>query len=184
MAEVLQSYDALLRRDGGATYAARACGREVDGGRWEGWLEFLPDDGSPVLRSQRETTQPNRTDLAYWAGGLTAVYLEGSLRRVLEPREPAPPPVEERPAYDAPAPPRPPQARRAAVLDPFALAARNPHQLEQELGALATHHLRDIVRFHGLVPDDGDDAAELSRAGLIALILRRVRERREAAAAP
>ena len=36
-----------------------------------------------TLRSFRETTQPNLTDLRYWATGLTPVYLEGALERIL-----------------------------------------------------------------------------------------------------
>ena len=41
-------------------------------------------DGAAV-RSGRETTQPNRQDTAYWATGLTPVYLEGALGRALNP---------------------------------------------------------------------------------------------------
>ena len=35
------------------------------------------------VQSPRETTQPNLTDLNYWATGLTPVYLEGALARAL-----------------------------------------------------------------------------------------------------
>jgi hypothetical protein len=42
-----------------------------------GWFEFLAHDGSAVLRSERETTQPTVADLEYWATGITPVYLEG-----------------------------------------------------------------------------------------------------------
>jgi hypothetical protein len=35
------------------------------------------------MRTPRETEQPNREDLAYWATGLTQVYLEGALTRAL-----------------------------------------------------------------------------------------------------
>ena len=47
-----------------------------------GYAEILMND---AVRSGRETTQPNLTDLEYWAQGLTPVYLEGALRRALEP---------------------------------------------------------------------------------------------------
>lgn len=105
MAEVLLELEPVLTDSAGTVYTARACGREVDGGRWEGWIELLPSDGSPVLRSQRETTQPNRQDVDYWAGGLTAVFLEGALERTLEPRKPVyDPPPPGRPAYEGPAP--------------------------------------------------------------------------------
>lgn len=65
-------------------YLARACGRRRPDGLWEGWVEFERDDGEVAVRTERETTQPNRTDLAYWAAGLTAVYLEGAFRRAIE----------------------------------------------------------------------------------------------------
>jgi hypothetical protein len=80
-----------LVRDDGVTYAARAVGRRRPDGLWEGWLEFVPeatprDPGDPLLfRTDRETTQPNETDLAYWASGLTPVYLEGAFRRAAQP---------------------------------------------------------------------------------------------------
>lgn len=57
-----------------------------------------------MLRSERATTQPNRTDALDWAGGLTPVYLGGALRRTLEPRQPVYEPPPGRPAYDGPAP--------------------------------------------------------------------------------
>ena len=81
MSQILLTYQQPLRTTGGRVYTVRACGRERIGGTWEGWLEFVPDDGTEVLRSGRETTQPNLVDLEYWATGLTPVYLEGALER-------------------------------------------------------------------------------------------------------
>src|SRR5205814_6429032 len=44
--------------------------------------EFVAADGrGPVLRTDRETTQPNRAAIAYWASGLEPVYLEGAFDR-------------------------------------------------------------------------------------------------------
>ncbi len=85
MTRVLLTYQALLTGRDGRVYTAQACGRERDGGTWEGWLEFGPADGSDAVRSGRETTQPNLVDLEYWATGLTPVYLEGALQRALTP---------------------------------------------------------------------------------------------------
>ena len=85
MAEVLAQFDARLTNDG-TTYVAQACGSPGDDGTWIGWVEFLPDDGSETLRTDRETTQPNRVDTEYWATGLTPVYLEGALKRALTAR--------------------------------------------------------------------------------------------------
>jgi len=102
MAEVLFLYDTPLALTEGPSYSSRACGREMEDGLWEGWIEFLPDDGSPVLRSRRETVQSNRETAIYWATGLSPVYLEGALARTLAPPpRPAPPPDLGTPAYPA-----------------------------------------------------------------------------------
>ena len=105
MAQVVFAFSEVIRTTDGTSYTVTACGRERSDGTWEGWLEFAPDDASPVLRTRRETSQPNLTGLRYWATGLTPVYLEGALTRALD----APPPprsraVPETPVYDSPAP--------------------------------------------------------------------------------
>jgi len=67
---------------GNTTYIVYVCGRDREDGTWEGWLEFHPTDaGHPTLSTERETSQPNRTALEYWADGLEPVYLEGALAR-------------------------------------------------------------------------------------------------------
>ena len=67
---------------GNTTYAVYVCGRDREDGTWEGWIEFHPSDsGHPTLSTERETSQPNRTALEYWADGLEPVYLEGALAR-------------------------------------------------------------------------------------------------------
>jgi hypothetical protein len=91
-----------------AEFRAQACGAPMSDGRWTAWVEFIPLDGGQPLRSPRETTQPNRTDAEYWAGGLTPVYLEGALHRAQSPLvqkriEPAEPAFDE-PAADLAAP--------------------------------------------------------------------------------
>ena len=47
---------------------------------WEGWIEFVTELGQRVV-TDRETTQPSREAVAYWATGLEPVYLEGALQR-------------------------------------------------------------------------------------------------------
>jgi hypothetical protein len=81
MGHVVLTYQRPLRTTAGRVYVVRACGRERTDGTWEGWLEFVPDDGGEILRSARETTQPKLVDLEYWATGLTPVYLEGARER-------------------------------------------------------------------------------------------------------
>ncbi len=85
MSEVLFEYDAELSDEGGRLYRARAAGRPRDDGRGEGWLEFVPEDGGAIVRTGRETTQPDRSFLEYWATGLTATYLDGALLRATTP---------------------------------------------------------------------------------------------------
>lgn len=79
--ETLVEYPSSLIGEDGKVYLARACGRRRTDGLWEGWLEFQREDREVAIRTTRETTQPNHTDLAYWASGLTAVYLEGAFQR-------------------------------------------------------------------------------------------------------
>lgn len=84
MAEVLLQFADPVRDDDGRMYVARACGAEMPDQKWQGWIEFLPADGTGPVRTGRETTQPNRQDTEYWATGLSGVYLEGALHRALE----------------------------------------------------------------------------------------------------
>ena len=81
MVETFVEFKAVVSSPDGSSYYARACGAEGYAGTWEGWVEFVPVSGGEVIRSPRETTQPNRRDTEYWAEGLTPVYLEGALLR-------------------------------------------------------------------------------------------------------
>lgn len=96
MPEVIVKFDEPMRDPDGAMYFAQAAGRQREDGLWEGWIEFVGlDENARSICSDRETTQPNRTDLEYWAQGLSRVYLQGALARAgscAEPvvREPAP----------------------------------------------------------------------------------------------
>ena len=86
MAEVLVQFAELINDEQGRLYIARAIGEEMPNDtRWQGWIEFVPEDGRAPIASDRETTQPNRADTEYWATGLTPVYLEGALQRALHP---------------------------------------------------------------------------------------------------
>jgi len=39
------------------------------------------DISQPVLRTEQETSQPNRAAIEYWADGLEPIYLDGALAR-------------------------------------------------------------------------------------------------------
>ena len=183
MAYVLAVYNnaPLTLPDDGRVYIAQASGRERDDRIWEGWLEFVPDDGSLVLRSQRETTQPNRTALEYWASGLTPIYLKGALERTLTPPMTAVQPPVVPAVYDEPAPSQvtPTAATREAepVLDPFSVYAKGEDLLRRQLGALSRRHLVAIVIAYELADQSRVDLDGLTVAQLIELIADGVRWR-------
>lgn len=82
MPVILVKFDEPIRDAAGITHFAQAVGRKREDGLWEGWLEFIGlTESPPSFQSGRETTQPNRADLEYWAQGLSKVYLEGALAR-------------------------------------------------------------------------------------------------------
>jgi len=83
--EVLVTFNEPVSAKDTGEYRARACGSIAGDGtrRWQGWIEFVPVEGGPTIRTERETTQRNRADTAMWASRLTRVYLDGALRRAL-----------------------------------------------------------------------------------------------------
>lgn len=173
MAEVLVEFTDAVTADG-RSYIARACGSEMRDGMWQGWIEFVPvNEGEPV-RSSRETTQPNRQDTEYWATGLTPVYLEGALKRALQPfARPAAREIEG-PRFDGPAPPMA-DAGVEAVLNPFSVYRKGEALLRRQLSALSGWHLVNIVQAYRL---DGSNPAELEAmepARLVERIIDRVR---------
>src|SRR5262245_5817803 len=181
MAEVFVQFPEPLQASGGKLYTAQVCGRPAPDGGWEGWIELVPDDGSPALRSQRETWQPDRDALLYWSTGLTRVYLEGSLERILDPVRPRPA-VHVEPAYDGPAPnPFAPPAAPAvsAVLDPFSVYAKGEDLLRHELYALSRWHLRNIGRAYTLFDVDAPEIQRLTRPEIAERIVQAVRMRVE-----
>ena len=183
MAEVLAEFERTARDGDGRAYVARACGRECDDGHWEGWLEFEPLDGGATVRTMRETTQPNRVDTVYWASGISDVYLEGALRRALDPVEVAPRTVDAMPAFDEPAPERavpngvPRPAGVHPILNPFEVYAQGEDVLRAELGALDAARLRDIVRGFSLAP--AVDIRSASHRELANMIIAGVQRRAE-----
>jgi hypothetical protein len=156
MSEILMTYAEPVS-DPQGTYVARAVGRLADDGMWEGWIEFVPVDGTAdVLVSGVESRQPAREHLAYWATGLTPVYLEGSLHRARNPitvrvRTEAVP-FSNAPAPRVIRPPAPAAVRPEAVLDPFEIGGRNLDVLRQELTALNRPRLLNIIDAYDLNP--------------------------------
>lgn len=178
MAEVLVEYSEAVPGEHGAIYAARACGAESENGRWQGWLEFVNQETGEVLRSGRETTQPNRADTVYWATGLTPVYLEGALQRALHPLAKTPSRPTPQPYFDEPAPDFVPSE---SILNPFSVYRKGEALLRSQLHALSVWHLVNIVRAHGLSAEPASSLNLMSAADLTELIVSAVRRTEEAA---
>lgn len=82
MPELIQQYTQQIQGPNARLYTVLVFGEKRADDTWEGWIEFRPFNADgPTLRTERETSQPNRDALAYWASGLEAVYLEGALAR-------------------------------------------------------------------------------------------------------
>jgi hypothetical protein len=171
MAEVVHVFETSVYLDG-LPYMAQVATRP-DGHIWEAWIEFAALDGSDIRRTPRESTQPDRDAIVYWAQGLSPTYLEGALRRTIRPRalpgQPLPLSLFDAPArhsYQPPAVDRP-------VLNPFSVGAKGEDLLRRELAALAGWHLRNIVRAYELAPESVN-LERLTQLELIELIVEAV----------
>jgi hypothetical protein len=170
MAETLLEFQTSVTAPDGSIYRARAVGTEVPGGNWHGWIEFIPVGQGEPLCSPRETTQPNRTDVEYWATGLTYVYLEGALDRALPKPPKQPPPPMSPPAFASPGRPAvggPAEDSVTSVLNPFSVYQKGEAMLRRQLGALSAWHLVNIILDYKL---SDDSRALLSRTPASVLI--------------
>jgi hypothetical protein len=76
----LQPQHITINADG-TMYVPSILGHERPDGTWEAWIEFRALDERPARVTDRETTQPNRAAVEYWASGLEPVYFEGAFNR-------------------------------------------------------------------------------------------------------
>ena len=81
MSDTILQFSAAVEGSDGRAYLPRIRGRRSERGMWEGWVEFDSQDGTAMLRTDRETEQHSRRSLDYWAAGLTPTYLEGAMER-------------------------------------------------------------------------------------------------------
>jgi hypothetical protein len=175
--ETLLQFPRPIAAPDGTRYEARACGSPMNhSGLWQGWIEFVPVDGGAVIRSPRETTQPNRADTEYWATGLTDVYLEGALQRALEgpPVAPVVPPPQPS-VFSGPALSTPTTPFAGSVLDPFSVFEKGEALLRRQLGALSAWHLVNIAVDYSLTDLDRDTLNQMPAGELSELIVRSVR---------
>jgi hypothetical protein len=176
VAEVLVQFSDPVRASDGRAYVARACGSEMPDGLWHGWIEFEPMPGGVVLRTRRETTQPEREDAVYWATGLTPVYLEGALERALKPLVRTPPvEADVRPAYDGPAGDFLTAPSSESILNPFSVYRKSETLLRSQLSALSAWHLVNIIRAHELSDLDPAALESMQAPVLVELIVTSVR---------
>lgn len=87
MAEELLEFENTVDGPQDRSWLAGVMGAERSDGTWVGWIRFRETGDDTLLETERETTQPNRDDLHYWATGLTYSYLEGALARALRAQE-------------------------------------------------------------------------------------------------
>jgi len=179
MSETLLHYQRTIAAPDGSRYEARACGSELAGNMWQGWIEFVPVQGGEPIRSPRETTQPNRADTEYWATGLSPIYLEGALRRALAEPTPIVTPPREPSVFAGPA------ARSAAVtvgvesvLDPFSVYEKGEALLRRQLAALSAWHLVNIVSAYDLSTEPATTLNRLPATQLIEMIVASVRSQK------
>ena len=181
MAELLVTFTEPTRSATGDLYYARALGGIASDGLWEGWLEFTRAGDDEVATTKRETEQPNRADLMYWAQGLSAAYLEGALERALSPVS-APQPVREERTFVDSAPRTAPLGvspiTPRVVLDPFLTYAEGENLLRGQLRALSRDHLQNIVEAYRFVDGSEPDWGRVaSKDALVERIVERVRAR-------
>ena len=84
--DLVHTFSAVVRDPEGRGYVASVHASERVDGMWELWLEFRGLGREVTLRTRRESEQPNRRALLYWASGLQPSYLDGALLRATRTR--------------------------------------------------------------------------------------------------
>jgi len=84
--DLVHTYSEVVRDPEGRGYAASVHAQERMDGMWETWLEFRGLGRDVTLRTRRESEQPNRRAVLYWASGLQPSYLDGALLRATRTR--------------------------------------------------------------------------------------------------
>ena len=183
-ARILRTVYEPLALRGRGPYVARIAARLTVDGLWEAWVEYTPEGGGPVLRSQRETTQSDRPSIERWAERLSLVYLQGSLERTLAREhgqvrvgfmEAAGGPRFEGPAPDLRGGQRP--APDDVALNPVAHAQRGESELRERLAELSASELRAVALAYQFDDRWAIDLDGLDRGALENLIVAGARRR-------
>jgi hypothetical protein len=180
VAELLVNFTEPTRSKTGDLYYGQALGRVAPDGLWEAWIEFVRAGDDEVVRTSRETEQPSRDHVRYWAQGLTQTYLEGALERALNPVPAALPAAEPRRFVEST--PRPPLRSvlgrsPTVVLDPFQVYAEGEELLRKQLLALSRDHVQNIVEAYHFSDADPEWVRIASHASLAQRVVDQVRKR-------
>jgi ATP-dependent Clp protease ATP-binding subunit ClpA len=81
--ELIRTYPNVVLETDGSVFACASYAKQRADGRCEGRIVFFPLHGGSAVATDRETTQPRRASLEYWADGLTPTFLQGALSRAL-----------------------------------------------------------------------------------------------------
>ncbi|HEX9941753.1 MAG TPA: hypothetical protein VGG03_07040 [Thermoanaerobaculia bacterium] len=85
MPELIFEHTVRVEDGDGVVYVPRTYGQARGNGTWAGWIEFHPLGGEgAILRTDQETSQPNREALVYWASGLEPIYFDGAFSRAAD----------------------------------------------------------------------------------------------------
>jgi len=79
--ELIREFADRIADGDGSRYVVQVYGQAGRDGMWVGWIAFVTPDAATALRTEAETSQPDRAALAYWADGLEPIYLEGAFAR-------------------------------------------------------------------------------------------------------
>jgi hypothetical protein len=78
---MIHEYPEHLDAPDDGRYTIRVDGEQRPDGTWVGWVTFTDPASGMMRRTGRETTQPTREALVYWASGLEPLYFEGAFAR-------------------------------------------------------------------------------------------------------
>lgn len=166
MPDVLVQFDDPQRSADGRLFTAQAIGDRLATGLWQAWIEFHPRVGGDPVRTPPETEQLSRSDLRFWAAGITPAHLAASLSAALSNRDlssvGASTNALELPSRQGEQAVFHPASARTEepVIDPIKLfELSGEYSLRQELRAMDASQLADIITAYGIMDVDVTDLA-------------------------
>ena len=168
MDQIMIQFDKIVAAPDGRTFVARAWARQAEDGKWLGWTEFDPRDGTPSLRAPAHTEMISRDDVEEWARSIQ----DGELQLAFDDAWAQPHSVEV-------APEAPERARPRAALDPLSAFTRGESALREHLADASEWQLRAIIRGNHWIEGLNIDLENIGRPVLEEMIVAAVRRRRD-----